>query len=87
MNLDPAQQTDVTTTQKPAIRTENLNLWYGNFQALIDVNFAAPHGLVTALIGPSGCGKTTLLRAVNRMNERMASLLCDLGRMAIKLAF
>jgi phosphate transport system ATP-binding protein len=53
------------------IRTEKLSLWYGTFQALIDVSMTLPHGIVTGLIGPSGCGKTTLLRCFNRINERI----------------
>jgi phosphate transport system ATP-binding protein len=48
---------------------ENFNLWYGEKQALFDVNMTLPRGKVTALIGPSGCGKSTLLRSVNRMND------------------
>jgi len=54
-----------------AIRTRQLNLWYGLFQALFDVDLDVRKGAVTALIGPSGCGKTTLLRSVNRINERL----------------
>jgi phosphate transport system ATP-binding protein len=54
-----------------AIRTEQLNLWYGTFQALYDINFEVKRGLITSLIGPSGCGKSTLLRCVNRINERL----------------
>lgn len=54
-----------------AIETRSLNLWYGNFQALRDVNLDVKHGEVTALIGPSGCGKSTLLRSCNRINERI----------------
>ncbi len=54
-----------------AIETENLNLWYGTFQALIDVNLKVRRGLITSLIGPSGCGKTTILRSINRINERL----------------
>jgi phosphate transport system ATP-binding protein len=50
--------------------TRSLNLWYGKFQALIDVNLTIPHGRITSMIGPSGCGKTTLLRCFNRVNER-----------------
>lgn len=50
--------------------TRGLNLWYGKFQALIDVNLTIPHGRITSMIGPSGCGKTTLLRCFNRVNER-----------------
>jgi len=54
-----------------AIETEKLNLWYGDFQALFDVDLGVKRGLITSLIGPSGCGKTTLLRSVNRINERL----------------
>ena len=56
---------------KPAIRTRGLDLWYGTFQALFDVDLDIAHGIITSLIGPSGCGKTTLLRSVNRINERL----------------
>lgn len=54
-----------------AVRTRGLNLWYGTFQALYDVDLAIARGLITALIGPSGCGKSTFLRSVNRINERL----------------
>ena len=54
-----------------AIETERLNLWYGTFQALFDVDLRIKEGLITSLIGPSGCGKSTLLRSVNRINERL----------------
>jgi phosphate transport system ATP-binding protein len=57
-----------------AIRTRDLNLWYGSFQALIDVSIEIKHGIVTSLIGPSGCGKTTLLRCFNRVNERYGNV-------------
>jgi phosphate transport system ATP-binding protein len=52
------------------ITTRDLCLWYGKFQALINVSVNIRHGLITSLIGPSGCGKTTLLRCFNRVNER-----------------
>jgi phosphate transport system ATP-binding protein len=52
------------------LTTKDLCLWYGNFQALINVTVQIKHGLITSLIGPSGCGKTTLLRCFNRVNER-----------------
>jgi len=55
----------------PAIEVAGLNLWYGRFQALHDVDLAIPQRRVTALIGPSGCGKSTLLRCCNRINERL----------------
>ncbi|MGO8927909.1 MAG: phosphate ABC transporter ATP-binding protein [Limisphaerales bacterium] len=52
------------------ITARDLNLWYGKFQALINVSVDIKDGLITSLIGPSGCGKTTLLRCFNRVNER-----------------
>ncbi|MDX2428207.1 MAG: phosphate ABC transporter ATP-binding protein [Xanthomonadales bacterium] len=54
-----------------AISTRKLNLWYGTFQALFDIDLNIKQGLITSMIGPSGCGKSTFLRTVNRINERM----------------
>jgi phosphate transport system ATP-binding protein len=54
---------------KELIRTVDLNLWYGEKQALTDVNLQIAPNKVTALIGPSGCGKSTLIRCFNRMND------------------
>jgi phosphate transport system ATP-binding protein len=51
------------------IETHNLNLYYGDFLALKDVDIRIPERNVTAIIGPSGCGKSTLLRCFNRMND------------------
>lgn len=51
------------------IVTKNLNLWYGQFHALKDVNASFEKHRITAIIGPSGCGKSTLLRVFNRMND------------------
>ena len=48
---------------------EKLNLYYGNFQALKNINLAIPENRITAFIGPSGCGKSTLLKSLNRMND------------------
>jgi len=47
----------------------NLNFFYGETQALFNLNFRIPANKVTALIGPSGCGKSTFLRTLNRMND------------------
>ncbi len=58
-------------TTELAIKTRGLNLWYGNFQALFDVDLKIRQGKVTSMIGPSGCGKSTFLRSVNRINERL----------------
>ena len=57
-----------------AIETRSVNLWYGSFQALIDVSIDIKQGIITSLIGPSGCGKTTLLRCFNRTNERYGNV-------------
>lgn len=53
---------------------ENLNLFYGQFQALKNINFSMQKRQITALIGPSGCGKSTFLRTLNRMNDLIAEV-------------
>jgi phosphate transport system ATP-binding protein len=60
-----------TDVRASAVDVVDLNLWYGKFQALIDVNIAVKDGRITSMIGPSGCGKSTLLRACNRIIERL----------------
>lgn len=57
-----------------ALVTNDLNLWYGSFQALKNVSARFRRGAITSLIGPSGCGKTTLLRCFNRINERYGNV-------------
>lgn len=57
------------TNEDICLETRNLNLFYGQKQALYDVNMLIPRKRVTAFIGPSGCGKSTLLRTFNRMND------------------
>lgn len=54
-----------------AIETKQLSLWYGDFQALHDVDLQVKSGIITSMIGPSGCGKSTLLRTCNRIVERL----------------
>ena len=51
------------------IKIENLDLYYGDFQALKQIHLAIPEKQITAFIGPSGCGKSTLLKTLNRMND------------------
>lgn len=51
------------------ITVDNLDLYYGSFQALKSINLHIPANEITALIGPSGCGKSTLLKSLNRMND------------------
>jgi phosphate transport system ATP-binding protein len=52
-----------------AIETRDLNVFYGDFHAVKDVNLKIEKNKITALIGPSGCGKSTVLRCFNRMND------------------
>ena len=54
---------------KPIITVNDLNLWYGQTQALKNINLEIPEKSITALIGPSGCGKSTFLKTLNRMND------------------
>jgi len=58
-----------STCQCSKIEVEKLNVHYGRFLALRDINISIPRCAVTALIGPSGCGKSTFLRCINRMND------------------
>ncbi len=60
-----------------SIQTRGLNLWYGDFQALRDIDVNIRSACITSLIGPSGCGKTTLLRCFNRINERYGNVTHD----------
>jgi phosphate transport system ATP-binding protein len=62
---------------EPVIRIENLNLFYGEKQALFDINLRIRPNTVTAFIGPSGCGKSTLLRCLNRMNDLVDGVRID----------
>jgi len=56
------------------IISNNLNLWYGQKQALKDISLEIPEKEITALIGPSGCGKSTFIRCLNRMNDLVANI-------------
>lgn len=52
-----------------ALEAQDINIYYGDFQAVTDVSMQIQYNKITALIGPSGCGKSTLLRTFNRMND------------------
>lgn len=56
------------------IISNNLNLWYGEKQALKDISLEIPEKKITALIGPSGCGKSTFIRCLNRMNDLVTKI-------------
>lgn len=62
-------KTDPTSPTPTVLSTENLDLFYGETQALKEISLAMPERRVTSLIGPSGCGKSTFLRCFNRMND------------------
>ena len=51
------------------IEIKNMELYYGSFKAVNNINLAIPENKITAFIGPSGCGKSTVLRTLNRMND------------------
>ncbi len=68
----PAGHGHVTTSEFK-IRARDVNVFYGEKQALFDVSLDVPAKAVTAFIGPSGCGKSTFLRCINRMNDTIPS--------------
>ncbi|MDH5388656.1 MAG: phosphate ABC transporter ATP-binding protein PstB [Gammaproteobacteria bacterium] len=68
----PSLQTtrkSATNSTQTIVRADNVNVFYGNTQALHDVSIDIQEQQITALIGPSGCGKSTFLRCINRMND------------------
>lgn len=71
--IEENDSTDASDSTQYAIQAENLNAWYGEFQALHEITLKIPKNEVTAFIGPSGCGKSTLLRWFNRMNDTIFS--------------
>jgi len=71
------EQADVVSNQNYCLAVQNINLFYGESQALKNINFNIKRNLVTAFIGPSGCGKSTLLRCFNRMNDLIDSVQID----------
>ena len=58
----------------PIITVRDMNLWYGQTQALKNINIDIPEKSITALIGPSGCGKSTFLKSLNRMQDLVPSV-------------
>jgi phosphate transport system ATP-binding protein len=67
----------MTENNHYAIEASHLNIFYGNFHAVRDVNLNIERNKITAIIGPSGCGKSTVLRAFNRMNDFILSSRVD----------
>ena len=70
------QNAEISTPEREknyAIRAEELNVYYGNFHAVRNVNLEIERNKITSMIGPSGCGKSTVLRCFNRMNDLIPS--------------
>ncbi len=63
------EATDRRGTGRTVLEARDIDVHYGETQALSDITMSIPEGQVTALIGPSGCGKSTFLRCINRMND------------------
>jgi phosphate transport system ATP-binding protein len=72
-----SEWTDYEFAGESKIAVEDLNVYYGDEQAIQDVSIDIPERSVTALIGPSGCGKSTFLRCLNRMNDRIKGARVD----------
>jgi phosphate transport system ATP-binding protein len=66
-------ETRTAQETETVFQTENLNVFYGNFLALKNINIDIRKNKITAFIGPSGCGKSTLLRCYNRLNDLIKS--------------
>jgi phosphate transport system ATP-binding protein len=73
MENEMTQVTDKEISKNIIISARNLNVYYGNFRAVKDVNLDVKKNQVLSLIGPSGCGKSTVLRCFNRMNDLILS--------------
>ena len=69
VHIETAQKSSVSDIVVPALECHDVDVFYGNFRAVSDVNMTFGTNEITALIGPSGCGKSTLLRSLNRMND------------------
>jgi phosphate transport system ATP-binding protein len=73
VNFAVLDEREINQHNKVKLRTEQLNLYYGSFQALRDITLEIPEKTITAIIGPSGCGKSSLLRIFNRMNDLLTN--------------
>jgi phosphate transport system ATP-binding protein len=81
INLVQKQNTEIIAAESK-LSVENLNVFYGKFHALTDIDMEIQEKKITAIIGPSGCGKSTLLRSFNRMNDLTPSARI-VGRIAL----
>jgi phosphate transport system ATP-binding protein len=83
VHFEPHHYRDDELPPKPqaVMACDNVNIYYGEFRAVQDVNLEFGYKEITALIGPSGCGKSTLLRSLNRMNDLIPAARLD-GRVS-----
>ena len=65
----PLRAIQLNDTDSVVLSVNKLNVYYGNFHAVMDIDMDIKKNRITALIGPSGCGKSTFLRCLNRMND------------------
>nr|WP_116472636.1 phosphate ABC transporter ATP-binding protein PstB [Zobellella maritima] len=77
MNQDSMLNVNSLAADQVALEVKDLSLYYGEKQALFNVDMKIAKGQVTAFIGPSGCGKSTLLRCINRMNDLVETCRID----------
>jgi phosphate transport system ATP-binding protein len=73
LKMNPSSQEAIQDGGKAAVEVRGVNIFYGAFQAVRNVNLSVQKGKITAMIGPSGCGKSTVLRSINRMNDLIPS--------------
>jgi phosphate transport system ATP-binding protein len=69
MKMETVLEPPVLEITPTKVDVKNLDVYYGKFRALKEINVAVQEKKITAIIGPSGCGKSTLLRSFNRMND------------------
>jgi len=77
INIAPSFNANTPTGLQLKVEAKNLNVYYGKFHALTDINLPIYANKITAIIGPSGCGKSTLLRSFNRMNDLTPTARCE----------
>jgi phosphate transport system ATP-binding protein len=69
VSASPEESERSSRPDQTIVECKDINVWYGDDQALQDISMRVPKNKVTAMIGPSGCGKSTFLRCINRMND------------------
>jgi phosphate transport system ATP-binding protein len=73
VGIEQRPQRSVSDAPVGVMACQDMNVYYGDFLAVRDVNLEFGHNEITALIGPSGCGKSTVIRCLNRMNDLISS--------------